>query len=102
MGGLSMKEIITYYKEKDGTKRGCIVGIIDSGRYAIGWSLYNKKLEKEAGKPFKKKFGRTIAENRALKYIRNSKFGLNLNSIPSSLLPLAEQMAEKCRRIINS
>ncbi len=76
------KTIVRYYR-KGGKLRGCVIGIIQEHTYKLGWSLYHKRLEEEAGIPFTKKEARKIALERA-------------TSIPHSLKTLHAMVGNQC------
>lgn len=94
-----MKEIITYYKDKKGLKRGCVVGLIEDNKISVGWSLYNKKAEQQAKRPFTKKIARIIAKNRAQKYIEKG-FNEIAYKVPHTLKPLAASVYHRCENLV--
>ena len=87
------KIIVRYYRKGYKVPRGCVVGVVLSHIYTIGYSLYHKKLEKEAGVSFTKKRARIIAEGRARKY--------HCTNFPQSLVKTARMVEEQCNKMLN-
>lgn len=67
------REIIHYYRQGHKRPRGCVIGIIDGDRIAVGYSLYHRKIEQKNGVPFSKKRAVAIARGRAKKLMENDK-----------------------------
>ena len=83
-----MEKVVVRYYRKGGKLRGCVIGVIkENGLIRLGWSLYHKSLEKEAGIPFTKKVAREWALARAV-------------DMPQSLYDTAKKVNEHCGNII--
>ena len=80
------KVIVRYYR-KGGKLRGCVIGVIKDGLIRMGWSLYHKNLEIQAGIPFTKKVAREWAMARTIR-------------IPQSLDGTVKKVNEQCANII--
>jgi len=89
-----MEKIIIRYYRKKRVPKGCVVGIVDGGSYKLGWSLYHKRLEKIAKKPFTKKMARRIATNK----VHCDRFDSIM--IPQSLEYTANIVITQCEKYI--
>jgi len=89
---------LIYYKSKGKRKKGCVLAKIDGNKFGLGFSLYNEKLEKEAGVPFTKKKARMIASNRAAKWINENPEWIVQYKFPHSLKELGYKMIERCKK----
>ena len=91
------KVIVRYYRKGYRVPRGCVVGIVKEGVFKVGHSLYNKRLEKEAGLSFTKKRAVQIAKGRAMK--RN--YGTTFEYLfPESLIKTGTLVMEQCKKMI--
>ena len=87
------KVIVRYYRKGYKVPRGCVVGIVSDKKYTLGYSLYHRKLEVEAGIPFTKKRAYEIAKGRA------KKSKSLCYAAPPSLFKTMEKVVEQCNRI---
>ncbi len=85
--------IVRYYRKGYRIPRGCVVGIVKDGGYNIGYSLYHKNLEVEAGVPFNKKRAVQIAKGRIIK--PSSK------PWPQSLMKITTEIRKQCWKILD-
>ncbi len=87
------KVIVRYYRKGYKVPRGCVVGIISEDKYTLGYSLYHKNLEVEAGVSFTKKRAVQIAKGRIIKP----------SSKPwsQSLMKITLEVREQCWKIID-
>ncbi len=85
--------VVRYYRKGYRRPRGCVVGIVKDGGYNVGYSLYHKNLEVEAGVSFTKKRAVQIAKGRIIK--PSSK------PWPQSLMKITTEIREQCCKIID-
>ena len=91
------KVIVRYYRKGYKVPRGCVVGIVKEGVFKIGYSLYNKRLEQEAGLSFTKKRAVEIAKGRAMK----KNWGVRFDYIfPDSLNKTGIAVMAQCKKMI--
>ena len=90
------KIVVRYYRKGYKVPRGCVVGIVeDETSYRLGYSLYHRKLEQEAGISFTKKRPIQIAKGRALK-------GKDIfYKLPHSLRKTMNEVKSQCLKMID-